>query len=40
LVAELAYAEPLALGGALFGFLEVARYGARGVTGLGIRCNV
>jgi len=38
--AEQAYAEPLALGGALFSFLEVARYWARGVTGVGIRCKV
>ena len=40
LVAEQAYAEPLALGGALFQFLEVAQYWARGVTAVGIRRNV
>ena len=40
LVAEQAYVEPLALGGGLFQFLEAAQYWARGVTGVGIRCNV
>jgi hypothetical protein len=39
-MAEQAYAEPLALGGALFQFLEVAQYWARGVTAVGIRRNV
>jgi hypothetical protein len=39
LVAEQAYAEPLALG-ALSSSLEVAQYWARGVTGVGISCNV
>ncbi len=38
-VAEQAYAEPLALGGALFQFLEVAQYWARGVTAVGISCK-